>query len=173
MKSILLAALLVSGAVRAETSDAKLTFSLGGGLAYDLLGFQLGYRSGPAEGYVGLGVLSVALPGAAAGARYFFSGDRAGSFVALNLAWHTGTIQTGDPGPNDYVATGGRLMWATITPGFRAQWGWFFLQGAFGAGVAYSRTFYRAPSQPGGPPPPKYGFDLVPDLMLAIGLRLY
>src|SRR5438067_2541881 len=64
MKAFALAILLAAGAARA---DNEISLSLGGGWAYELVGFNIAARSGHYEGYAGLGLLS-ALRGIARGA---------------------------------------------------------------------------------------------------------
>lgn len=92
--------------------------------------------------------------------------------VPSNLGFHTGFLAFGDIGPNDDSPTGGRFAWVTLTPGYRQQWRRLLLQGALAGGGAYSKTLYRAPASPIGPPPAAHRVVVVPDLMLGIGLRL-
>jgi len=153
----LVALLLVAGAGHAQDArERDVSISIGGGLAYELVGVNVAYRARHLEGYLGLGLLS-ALPGASIGARYFVRPDGTGFFVALNAAGHRGFL--------DDQATSASLFWATITPGYRLGSGAVYLQGAIGGGVAYLFRTYRTP------PSPTKDFAPVPDAMLAFGFR--
>jgi hypothetical protein len=158
---ILIAALLVAGAARAEPArNSEFSISLGGGLAYEGLGLNLSFRSEHVEGYLGLGLFSF-LPGVAAGARWFLRPDGDGFFVGLNLAGHTWTGGLFDSNGS----TGGRAFWATLTPGYRATFDSFFLQAALGGGISYAMTFWTTP------PSPTRGWGPIPDAALAAGFR--
>jgi hypothetical protein len=158
---ILIAALLVAGAARAEpASNSEFSVSLGGGLAYEIFGLNFAYRSEHVEGYLGLGGLSF-LPGIAAGARWFLRPDGDGFFVGINLAAHTWKGGLFDSNGS----TGGRLFWATLTPGYRWAWEHFFLQAAIGGGVVYSMTFWKTP------PSPDRNWNPTVDAVLAAGVR--
>jgi len=156
MKAFALAILLAAGAARA---DNEISLSLGGGWAYELVGFNFAARSGHYEGYAGLGLLS-ALRGIALGGRYFFRDDGTGFFLGLNTAAHADTVRI-----DESDSTGGRLFWATLTPGYRATFGSFFLQAAIGGGVFYSITFWSTP------PSPTKDWGAFPDAALALGFR--
>jgi hypothetical protein len=158
---ILIAALLVAGAARAEpASKSEFSISLGAGGAYDVLGLNLAYRSQHVEGYLGLGWFSF-LPGIAAGARWFLRPDGDGFFVGINLAGHTWKGGFFDSNGS----TGGQLFWATLTPGYRATFGSFFVQAALGGGIAYWMTSWTTP------PSPTRGWAPSPDAALAAGFR--
>jgi hypothetical protein len=158
---ILMAALLFAGAARAEPArNSEFSISLGGGLAYEVLGLNFSYRSEHVEGYLGLGWFSL-LPGVAAGARWFPRLDGDGFFVGLNLAAHTWTGGLFDSNGS----TGGQAFWATLTPGYRVAWEHFFLQAAIGGGVGYVSTSWTTP------PSPTHDWGLIPDAALAAGFR--
>ena len=155
MKRFLLLALLCAGAARAgETS-----FSIGGGLAYEAAGVNIAHREGHFETYFGVGLLSF-LKGFSGGARWYLGDDGSGFFLALNGAAHADTLRI-----DEHQATGGRLFWATLTPGWRFAAGNLFAQVALGAGVGYSITFWNTP------PNPTKDWIPVPDAMLALGVR--
>src|SRR5438552_12679593 len=158
MRAFALVILLAAGAARA---DRDLSISLGGGWAYELVGFNFAARSGQLEGYVGLGLLS-ALRGLALGGRWFFRDDGNGFFLGLNTAAHADTIRI-----DESQSTGGRLFWATVTPGYRATFGSFFVQAAIGGGVFYSITFWSTP------PSPTRDWGAFPDAALAAGYRFF
>ena len=86
--------------------------------------------------------------------------DGTGFFLALNLAGHADNVRIDASG-----STGGRLFWATITPGFRLAWDSFFLQAALGAGAVYDQTYWTTPPSPTG------GWQILPDAMIAAGFR--
>ena len=156
--SILAAAVCAASAARADAPrKSEWSISAGGGLAYELVGVNLAYRSGPIEGYVGAGLLTIS-PGLAFGVRYHLSDDGGGFFVALNGGAHPGLTLSDE-------ATGGGTFWATISPGYRINLDSFFVQGAVGGGLLYVfRTYPTAPS-------PTRTFGPVPEVMLALGVR--
>jgi hypothetical protein len=162
ISGVVLAAMVCAGAARAEpVRNSEFSISLGAGLAYELVGFSFAWRSDHAEGYLGIGVLSE-LPGFALGGRYYSRDDGNGFFLALNLAGHADNVLR-----VVYDGTkGGRLFWATITPGYRATFGSsFFLQAAIGGGIIFATTFWTTP------PSPTRSWIPVPDLALAAGFR--
>jgi len=163
-----------SAAVAADplesTRPTEISVSLGAGLAYEGIGLELAYRSGHAEGYLGLGLASF-LPGASFGGRYFVHDDGSGFFVGLNLAAHGWSRFYGlFDNPQAFPPTGGVLFWATVTPGYRIAWDKVFVEGALGGGVSYQRTTCPGCDASLGPKV-EHSFGLLPDLMLAVGLR--
>jgi hypothetical protein len=155
----LLALLLCAGAARAAENDVSV--SLGGGGAYDLAGLNLSLRRGRVEGYLGAGLIGAVVPGLTGGARLYLNPDGDGFFLGANLAWHADTLHIDEP-----EARGGRLFWATLTPGYRLVAGSLFVQAAFGGGLVHSTTFWSGSRRPEGTT------VLAPDAMLAIGVRL-
>jgi hypothetical protein len=152
---------LLAGAARAEenTWQRETSVSVGGGLAYEVLGLDVALRRDHLEGYVGIGLLSF-LKGLAAGGRYYLRPDGNGFFLAVNLGAHFDNIRID---AND--STGGRLFWATFTPGYRLVAGGFFLQIAIGGGLVFDRTYWSTPPLVTG------GWQVLPDAMLALGGR--
>ena len=165
MKTTLAAAvagvLAITGAARAaESSEPEFSLSLGGGLAYELLGINAAVRAGHVESYVGLGLMSL-LPGVAAGVRWFAQQDGSGFFIGLNGGAHLDTIRI-----DEEDSTGGRLFWATVTPGYRVAGKRVFAQIAAGGGIVASTTFWSTP------PSPTRNWSFFPDAALGIGVRL-
>ena len=152
---------LLAGAARAEEKayERETSISLGGGFAYEILGLNVALRREHVEGYVGIGLLSF-LKGLAAGGRYYLRPDGAGFFLALNLGAHADNIRI-----DAADSTGGRLFWATLTPGYRLASGGFFLQIAIGGGLVFDRTYWSTPPLVTG------GWQALPDAMLAAGGR--
>lgn len=162
MPRLLLAALLLSAPVAAsdDHTGTEVSVSVGAGLAYELIGVNFAVRQEHFEGYLGLGLAS-ALPGAAAGARYFLRPDGSGFFLGLNLAAHSFTGELLDCCAPDRTT---RLFWATLTPGYRHAWEHVYLQAALGGGVAYTL-------QTNNDGHPQKSIGVLPDAMLAIGAR--
>jgi hypothetical protein len=152
-------AIALCATATAARADSETSASFGAGLAYEVLGFDIAHRVDHVEGYVAVGVGTL-LPGIAAGARWYLHEDGEGFFVGLNTAFHGDTLRLEE-------STGGRLVWATITPGMRFNFGTAFFQLAAGGGVIYSLTFWRTP------PSPTKWVSFFPDAALAIGLRFF
>lgn len=159
MTALILAALLAGPLHAPDLAFEETSLSAGGGGAYELAGFNVAHRRGNVEAYVGLGLFSL-LPGLAAGGRYYLRPDGSGFFLALNLGAHFDTLRI-----DERDSTGGRLFFATLTPGYRLLFKSFFAHVAIGAGLFYSMTFWRAPPSPTG------GVSPVPDALVGAGYR--
>jgi len=144
-------------ALPARAAEHEWSFSGGAGLAYELVGVNLAYRSGQVEGYLGVGVMTV-LEGASGGARFFARPDGSGFFVGLNLGAHMTFFRDQE--------TTSRIYSATITPGWRFVLGErAFAQLAAGGGLAYSFRTFRTP------PSPERSVLPTPDLLAGVGFR--